>query len=79
MMAKSNLFEERPALGVVVYQDETGAYCGDVPALKGCHSCGDTYEELMANLKDAIYLWFQCTAELALKIPSGARLERVML
>ncbi|NMC05524.1 MAG: type II toxin-antitoxin system HicB family antitoxin [Candidatus Lokiarchaeota archaeon] len=39
---------------VVIEQDEDGIYIGSVPALKGCHSQGDTLDELLENMKEAI-------------------------
>ncbi len=41
---------------VVIERDEDGVYVGSVPALKGCHSQGDTIDELMANITEAIEL-----------------------
>ena len=41
-------------LQAVIYQDESGAYCAEVPAFPGCHSCGDTYEEAVENLPEQI-------------------------
>jgi predicted RNase H-like HicB family nuclease len=40
---------------IVVEKDEEGyfAYC---PELQGCYTQGDTFEEAMANIKDAIKL-----------------------
>jgi predicted RNase H-like HicB family nuclease len=35
-------------------QDEDGMYVGSVPALKGCHSQGETLDELLENMKEAI-------------------------
>lgn len=32
------------------------AYC---PVLKGCHSCGDTKQEALKNIKEAIELYLQ--------------------
>jgi len=37
----------------MIEPDEPG-YHGYVPALPGCHTCGDTIEETKENLKDAI-------------------------
>ena len=34
-----------------------GGYWAEVPALPGCITEGDTMEEVMANLKDAIEGW----------------------
>ena len=40
---------------IVVEKDEEGyfAYC---PELQGCYTQGDTFEEVMANIRDAIKL-----------------------
>jgi predicted RNase H-like HicB family nuclease len=40
---------------IVLEKDEEGyfAYC---PELQGCYTQGDTFEEAMANIKDAIKL-----------------------
>ncbi|BAY48379.1 hypothetical protein SAMD00079811_60020 [Scytonema sp. HK-05] len=43
----------------IVHQAEEGGYWGEVPALPGCITEGDTWEELMANLKDAIEGWLK--------------------
>ena len=42
---------------VVIIEDETGGYIAFVPALPGCHTQGDTQEELMKNIKEAIELY----------------------
>jgi predicted RNase H-like HicB family nuclease len=39
---------------VVVHEAEEGGYWAEVPALPGCATQGDTMEELMANLLEAI-------------------------
>ena len=39
---------------VVVHEAEEGGYWAEVPAIPGCASQGDTYEELVANLREAI-------------------------
>jgi len=41
---------------VIIEQDEDGVYVGRVPELKGCISQGDTLDELMKNIKEAIEL-----------------------
>lgn len=42
-------------LPVVIEGDEDGYYVS-CPSLQGCYSQGDTYEEAMTNIKDAIRL-----------------------
>lgn len=41
---------------VVISQDEDGIFVADCPAIPGCHSQGDTYEEAEKNIKEAIKL-----------------------
>ena len=39
---------------VVIHEAEEGGFWAEVPAIPGCATQGDTYEELMANLHEAI-------------------------
>lgn len=48
---------------VLVEQDEDGGYIGKVPELKGCLSQGDTLDELMKNIKEAIELCLEVCGE----------------
>jgi predicted RNase H-like HicB family nuclease len=41
-------------LKVIVHDAEEGGYWAEVPAILGCAAQGDTFEELLANLYDAI-------------------------
>lgn len=43
----------------VIVEDETGGYIGFIPALPGCHTQGESLEELMKNLKEAIELYLE--------------------
>ena len=38
----------------VIYEDETGGFVAEVPALPGCVTQGDTREELLASLREAV-------------------------
>lgn len=38
----------------VVEQDEDGVYVVDVPALRGCHTQGETCEEALENIREVI-------------------------
>ncbi len=44
---------------VVLLEDETGGYIAMVPALPGCHTQGDTIEETMSNIREAIDLYVE--------------------
>jgi len=41
----------------IIHPAEEGGYWAEVPALPGCITEGDTMEEVIANLKDAIEGW----------------------
>ena len=41
-------------LKVVIHRAEEGGFWGEVPALPGCFSQGETVPELMTNLREAI-------------------------
>lgn len=41
----------------IIHPAAEGGYWAEVPALSGCITEGDTMEEVMANLKDAIEGW----------------------
>lgn len=42
---------------IVVHEAEEGGFWGEAPALPGCASQGETLEELMANMREAIEGW----------------------
>jgi predicted RNase H-like HicB family nuclease len=46
-------------LKAIVHQAKEGGYWAKVPALPGCITEGDSWEELMDNLKDAIEGWLE--------------------
>ena len=48
---------------VLIEKDEDGGYVGKVPELQGCLSQGDTLDELMKNIKEAIELCLEVEAE----------------
>ncbi len=39
---------------VVVHEAEEGGYWAEVPAIPGCATQGETFEELLTNLYEAI-------------------------
>ena len=42
---------------VVVHEAEEGGFWAEVPALPGCVSQGETMDELLANIREAIQAW----------------------
>jgi antitoxin HicB len=43
----------------IIVTREDDAFIVDVPALPGCHTFGNTYEEALANAQDAIQLYLE--------------------
>lgn len=41
-------------LKVIVHEAEEGGYWAEVPAIPGCATQGDTFEELLTNIYEAI-------------------------
>ncbi len=41
---------------ILIEQDEDGKFVASVPALQGCYTEGDTFEEAIENAKDVIKL-----------------------
>ena len=46
---------------VTVEVDEDGKYMAECPALQGCYTQGDTFEEALENIQDVIQM---CLGEL---------------
>jgi predicted RNase H-like HicB family nuclease len=66
---------------VLVYEEEDG-YWAKVPALPGCATQGDTYDDLMANVKDAISGWLSVEDEddaSSTSVSGNVREERVLV
>ena len=41
-------------LNVVIHPADEGGYWAEVPAIKGCVSQGDNFEELLTNIYEAV-------------------------
>jgi len=44
---------------IIFEKEADGGYHVYCPALKGCHSQGDTYDEALINIEDAIKLFLE--------------------
>ena len=60
---------------VVLEPAEGSGFTVYVPSLKGCVSEGDTEEEALENIKDAILLWLRTWEDIAKE--KGGQLRRV--
>jgi len=47
----------------IIHPAEEGGYWAEVPALPGCITEGDTLEEVLDNLQDAIQGWLEVANE----------------
>lgn len=54
---------------VILIPDETGGYTVEVPSLPGCISEGDTIDEALANIQEAITLYIEVLREDGKEIP----------
>jgi predicted RNase H-like HicB family nuclease len=54
-----------PAMKIkaVIHPAEEGGFWAEVPVLKGCYSEGDTFEETLANIREAAEGWLEVAAE----------------
>ena len=57
---------------VVLEQAEEGGFVVTCPAVPGTVSQGDTYEEALANIKEAIELALECYREDGVQLPEDA-------
>jgi len=66
---------------VILEPDETGGYVVTCPSLAGCYSQGDTVEEALANIREAIELCLEDMREQGEQIPdpSGVLLRSVVV
>ena len=66
---------------VVITPDiEDGGFVAEIPSLPGCVSQGETVEEALANVRDAMAVWLSGATEAGLRVPAetfGARVFAV--
>lgn len=58
---------------VVFEQDEEGNFLVSVPALKGCHTFGKTFEEAEANAREAILCCLEGLQQIGREIPAAIK------
>ena len=55
---------------IIIYWDkEDEIYVAEVPELQGCLAHGNSYDEALENVKDAIQLWLDTAREFGDPIP----------
>jgi predicted RNase H-like HicB family nuclease len=65
-------------LRIVLEPSDEGGYTAYVPSLPGCISEGDTAEEAMANIREAIELYLESVEDDAV-LQEGALVEELVL
>ena len=54
-------------------EEDGGGFVATVPDLPGCMSDGETPEEALANVEDAIRTWIEAARELGHDVPQPTR------
>jgi predicted RNase H-like HicB family nuclease len=54
---------------IILTPEDEGGFSVDVPALSGCHTCGETREEALAMAREAIQLYIDSLLDKKMSIP----------
>ena len=54
---------------IVVHEESEGGYWAEVPALPGCLTQGETLEDVMVNVREAIDLYLEIVNEVPVTVP----------
>ena len=57
---------------VIIHDAEEGGYWVEVPALPGCYSQGESVDEVLENVKDAIALYLEVLRDEDADIPADS-------
>jgi predicted RNase H-like HicB family nuclease len=58
---------------VILFPDhEDGGWVAEVPSLPGCISQGETREEAIANIRDAIDTWIHGAKQVGMSVPEDS-------
>ncbi|MCY2954873.1 MAG: type II toxin-antitoxin system HicB family antitoxin [Planctomycetota bacterium] len=61
---------------VILYPDrEDGGWVAEVPSLPGCVSQGETRDEAMANVREAIEAWIEAAKAWGRSVPIASGVE----
>jgi len=63
----------------VVIERDIDGYFALCPELQGCYTQGDTYEEVLGNIKDAIRLHIEDRIESSEEIPQAESVSLTMM
>lgn len=55
---------------VIIELDEDGMYVAEVPALQGCYTQGETFEEVLENIREVIAMCLEALREDGKPLPT---------
>ena len=64
---------EYPVVLEPLTEEDGGGFAAIVPDLPGCMSDGETPEEALANVRDAIAAWIEAAREMQRAVPKPSR------
>ena len=64
---------EYPVIVQPLPPEDGGGFVATVPDLPGCMSDGETPEEALINVQDAIAAWIEAAVELGRKVPEPTK------
>lgn len=64
---------------VIFEKEQDGSYSVHCPKLKGCHSQGETYEEALTNIREAILGWLEVAQEFGDPIPESDVMQETLV
>ena len=63
---------------IIYWSNEDNVFIAEVPELPGCMAHGNSYENALANAKEAIHLWIDTAKEFGDPVPTPKG-QRLML
>lgn len=63
----------------VIIEKDSHGYFAFCPELQGCYTQGDTYEEVLENIKDAIHLHIEDRIESGEEIPQAESVSLTLM
>ncbi len=63
----------------VVIEKDADGYFASCPELQGCYTQGETYEDVLENIKDAIHLHIEDRIESSEEIPQSESVSLTLM
>ena len=67
---KKNIYDFK----IIIEPDDSGGFVVNCPSLQGCYSQGDTIDEALENIKEAILLCLEDLESTGQEIPNPSKL-----